>query len=370
MHRSGKLWKAVAVVATVLAASLATTAASSASGVVSPFAPGPIVVGPDGALYTTDCAAARVYRVTLSGQVSVIAGTGPGGFLNGYTGDGGPALDAEFSCPTGLAFDQAGNLFVTDHLNNAIRRIDRAGIVTTVAGQGPYVPGPWTPGVGKHAGDGGPATLAVFDQPWGIAFDAHGNLLIADREHDAIRMVNTDGIISTVAGVGTHGFSGDGGPAISAKLDRVLYAVPTPDGGFVITDSDNNRLRRVSSSGVISTIAGNGQLGDAGDGGPATSAQLQNPNGITVGPNGSIYVVQDENHRVRVIDSSGIIHAAIGTGQQGCSGFDGGAATSAELTTPNDVAFDQRGNLYLTDAGCGVVLRMDTGGHLHVVAAP
>ena len=145
---------------------------------------------------------------------------------------------------------------------------------------------------------------------------------------------------------------------------------PTPDGGFVITDSDNNRLRRVSSSGVISTIAGNGQLGDAGDGGPATSAQLQNPNGIAVGPNGSIYVVQDENHRVRMIDSSGIIHAAIGTGQQGCSGFDGGPATSAELTTPNDVTFDQRGNLYLTDAGCGVVLRMDTGGHLHVVAQP
>ena len=131
--------------------------------------------------------------MTLSGKVSVIAGTGPGGFLNGYTGDGGPALDAEFSCPTGLAFDRKGNLFVTDHLNNAIRRIDRAGIVTTVAGQGPYVPGPWTPGVGERAGDGGPATLAVFDQPWGIAFDAHGNLLIADREHDAVRMVNTGG---------------------------------------------------------------------------------------------------------------------------------------------------------------------------------
>jgi DNA-binding beta-propeller fold protein YncE len=361
---------AVALAAVLLATLWTAASAAAEAGVVMPFAPGPIAYGPDGALYTSDCYAARIYRVTPAGSIRVIAGTGPGGFLNGYTGDGGLAVDAEFSCPTGLAFDRAGNLYVADHGNNAIRRIDRSGIVTTIAGQGPYGSGPWTPGIGKRAGDGGPATQAVLDSPWGIAFDAHGNLLIGDREHDAIRMVDTRGIISTVAGTGVHGFTGDGGPAIAAKLDRALYAVPTADGGFVIGDEDNNRLRRVSPGGLISTLAGNGELGDAGDGGPATSAQLENPNGVAVAPNGNIYVVQDLNHRVRMIDAAGTIHTVVGTGQLGCTGFNGGPAAGARLSSPNAVAFDPRGNLYLTDADCGVILRMDTGGHLHVVAQP
>jgi hypothetical protein len=237
MHRAGKHWKALVATAATLMVSLSAIGSAAAdTDVVSPFAPGPVVVGPDGSLYTSDCYAARIYRVTAAGTISVFAGTGPGGFLNGYTGDGGPALNPEFSCPLGLAFDRVGNLFVADHGNNAIRRIDRSGIVTTVAGQGPYATGPWTPGVGKRAGDGGPATQAVLDSPVGIAFDSHGNLYIADREHEAIRMVDTNGIISTVAGTGVHGFSGDGGAAITAKLDRPVYAIPSPDGGFVIAD--------------------------------------------------------------------------------------------------------------------------------------
>jgi sugar lactone lactonase YvrE len=229
--------------------------------------------------------------------------------------------------------------------------------------------GPWTPGVGKRAGDGGPATKAVLDSPEGISFDAHGNLLISDREHHAVRMVDTHAIISTVAGTGVHGFTGDGGPAITAKIDRPVDVVPTADGGFVVSDQNNFRLRRVSPGGLISTIAGTGSAGDGGDGGAATSAQLQNPLGLALGPNGSMYVAQDETHRVRVIDAAGVIHTAVGTGQEGCAGLNGGPATAAQIGAPQDMAFDSRGNLYVNDAECGL-LRVDTSGHVRVLVAP
>ena len=269
---------------------------------------GELVRGPDGAIYTSDCGNARIYRFDQRGHGSVFAGAGDGGFDNGYSGDGGPALLAHFGCPMGMVVDRTGALLVADHLNDVIRRIDRRGIVSTIAGVGPlyegYDPG-WTDGVGPAAGDGGPALKAGFDAPWGIELDLAGNLYIADRDHDAIRKVDTHGIISTLAGTGVRGYSGDGGQATSAMLDRPLDVAPAWGGVRYIADENNARIRRVDAFGRITTIGGTGELGCTGDGGPATAAPIQNPNSLDLGWDGTLYFSEAECNIVRAIRPDG-----------------------------------------------------------------
>ncbi len=332
---------------------------------------GDFVIAPDGSLLGSDLRNGRIYRVSSAGAVTVFAGAGDGGFDNGYSGDGGPAIDAHFGGIVGLAWAGDGSLLAVDHLNDVIRRIDALGIVTTVAGSGPKFS--WSkeasvPGL-KGVGDGGPATAAVLDAPWGIRVDRAGNLYVADRDHDAIRRVDARGTITTVAGTGQRGFGGDGGPGTEAKLNRPMDIAFPAGGGFLIADENNARIRRVSPSGTISTFAGNGKLGCGGDRGPAVAASLQNVGGLAIGLDGTVVAAQGECFGVRAIGPDGIIRRLVGSGVEGCAGFDGGRAPDAQLEDPAGVGFDASGALIVTDPGCQVVLRVDRQGRLHVVAS-
>jgi hypothetical protein len=373
----GAMWgRAVVVFAVCAAATLMPPSASAAASTVTwgtydVVTFGEMGFGPDGSLYTSDCGNARIYRVSSSGVVSVFAGAGPGGFDNGYSGDGGPALEAHFGCPVGLAFDAAGNLYVADHLNDVIRRIDPAGIVTTVAGVGPVLH--WWPkgqgaqqGMPKKNGDGGPATQAILDKPWGIAFDAAGSLYIADREEEAIRKVDTDGIISTVAGTGRAGYNGDGIAAVDARLNRPIDVAFDAAGNLLITDEDNLRIRRVNARGVISTVAGNGASGCGGDGGPATAASFSDPNDVVLAPDGSLLVDDNACARVRRFRIGGSIQAFAGTGVPGCAGY-GGPASAMRMNGVS-LRYGPNGDLYMADQGCGVIVRVDGSGRTHLVA--
>ena len=236
--------------------------------------------------------------------------------------------------PIGVAVDSAGNLYIADSDNNRIRKVSN-GVIATVAGNG-------TP---AFSGDNGPATSAQLSAPIGVAVDSAGNLYIADSSNDRIRKV-TNGVITTVAGNGTLGFSGDNGPAISATLNAPNGVAVDSAGNLYINDCGNYRIRKVTN-GVITTVAGNGTLGFSGDNGPATSAQLNSPSGVAVDSAGNLYIADFGNNRIRKV-SNGVIATVAGNGTQGFSG-DNGPATSAELSYPEGVAVDSAGNLYIAD---------------------
>jgi len=269
-----------------------------------------------------------VFKVDGNGTLTRVAGN----FWNGSSGDGGPAASAQLNQPEGLAVDTAGNLYVADAWNNRVRKVAASGIITTVAGNG-------TRG---FSGDGSPATSAQLDTPEGLAVDAAGNLYIADLHR--VRRVSASGIITTVAGNGEAGFSGDGGPATGAQLMPIGVAVNAAGNLYI---AESSRVRKVSSSGIITTIAGNDTAGFSGDGGPATSAQLNSVEGLAVDAAGNLYITETYN-RVRKVSSNGIITTLAGNGTQGFSG-DGGPVTSAQLSGPHGVAVDGAGNLYIAD---------------------
>jgi uncharacterized repeat protein (TIGR03803 family) len=282
-----------------------------------------------------DC---RVRKVTAStGIISTVAGNGTCGF----SGDGGPATSAEME-PIGVAVDAAGDIFIVDDGNARIRKVTAStGIISTVAGNG-------TQG---YSGDGGPATSAELNRPFGAAVDGAGNLYIADEFNNRIRKVTAStGIISTVAGDGTEGFSGDGGSATSAELAFPVSVALDSVGDIYLVDGLNERVRKVTAStGDISTVAGNGTAGYSGDGGPATSAELNAPTSLALDSAGDIYIADYSNYRIRKVTAlTGIISTAAGDGTFGFSG-DGGAATSAEIRTPCNVATDVIGNIYIGD---------------------
>ena len=308
-----------------------------------------------GNLYVTDCYAARVFVIDPSGKMMLVAGSGPGVYGGGYKGDNGPATKAQLFCPAGIALDEDGDLYVADHGNNRIRKIDRTGLITTFAGSG-------ATGVdaGGFSGDGGPAHNARLQEPLGLALDGEGNLFVADRDNNAIRKITQDGVIVTVAGKGsTFGFSGDGGPATRATLSTPEGVAPGRDGNIYFSDSANGRIRKVDSNGVVTTIAGTGLFVAIPDGGPATKTSLIDPGGLAVDAKGNIYVSGD--HRVRRIDPAGTMTTIAGTGEGGYSG-DGGPATKAELNTPAGLALDERGNLYIADGDNHRVRKVDTNG--------
>jgi hypothetical protein len=271
------------------------------------------------------------------GIVSTIAGNGTAG----YSGDGGAATSAELNAPNSIVVDNAGNVYICDWLNNVVRKISATtGIITTVAGNG----------IAGYTGDGGPATSAELNWPQGIAIDSAGNLYIAEYRNHVIRKVNTaTGIITTYAGNPSGGFSGDGGPAASAKLTQPVSVSFDNAGNLYIGDDGNIRIRKVAAgSGIITTIAGNGTRGFSGDGGPATSAELNNPYRVVSDSKGNLYFPDASNNRIRKIDTTGIITTYAGTGTAGYSG-DGGPATSAELNTPISLAIDPADNIYVSD---------------------
>ena len=305
-----------------------------------------------GNLYIADSANNRARKVDPSGTITTVAGNGVGGF----SGDGGPATAASLYGPAGVAVDAAANLYVADgQINGRIRKVSLSGIIATVAGGGPLpVSGYPSPG------DGGPATRASLCNPSGVAVDAAGSLYIAAVCDNSIRKVSASGIIDTVAGMGAGqgvGFSGDGGPATSALLSSPVGVAVDAASNLYIADSGNQRIRRVSPSGIISTVAGNGQGGFTGDGGPATLASLWRPTGVAVDAAGSLYIADQLNNRIRAVSPSGIISTVAGNGTVGSSG-DGLSATSASLAGPRGVAVDAGGNLYIADTGNNRVRRV------------
>jgi trimeric autotransporter adhesin len=305
------------------------------------YYPSGVAVDASGDIYIADNFNNRIRMVTSStGIITTVAGDG----TFGYKGDGGPATSAGLFYPLGIAVDASGNIYIADTNNCRIRLVTRStGIITTVAGDG---------AVG-YKGDGGPATSASLHNPWGIAVDASGNIYIADIDNHRIRLVTrSTGIITTVAGDGTFGYKGDGGPATSAGLYYPYGVAVDASGNIYIADTSNNRIRLVTrSTGIITTVAGDGTAGYKGDGGPATSAGLYYPRGIAVDASGNIYIADFNDNRIRLVTrSTGIITTVAGDGTAGYTG-DGGLATSAGLSFPNSIAVDASGNIYIVDYG-------------------
>lgn len=296
-----------------------------------------LAVGPHG-MYGTDCNSGRVLHFGPDGSASVVAGAGPGGFADGFSGDGGPALVAGLICPSGLAFDGHGDLFVSDSMNNRVRMIDPTGKITTVVGDGSI----------GFAGDGGPAVDASLSTPSCLAYHDDA-LYVCDRGNGAVRRVDANGIITTVAGTGRPGFSGDGGPATAARLHSPEGLAWDADGNMYISDNKNNRIRRVDTAGTITTFAGVGgkDYGYSGDGGQATRARIADPNGLAFDAAGNLYIAAYDDRAVRMVSPSGVITTIAGTGRLGSSG-DGGPATRARLE-PSDVLVGPDGNLYIAD---------------------
>jgi sugar lactone lactonase YvrE len=318
-----------ALVRTVVVAGVTMTAAAAARG-ASPVPAGPadilpstsingLAVGPDGRLYGADCFGSRVFRFDPAGPV-VVAGSGSAT----SSGDGGPALEAGLDCPFGPALDTRG-LFIVDHGNASLRLVDATGTISTFAGPGP------------------------FHSPIGIAIDAAGDILVGDRDSHLVRRVDPHGVVTTMAGTGVAGFSGDGGPATLAQLDNPEAVAVDAAGNVYVADTENDRIRRIDPAGIITTVAGNGTAASTGDGGPAIEASVDHPQeGLVVGPDGALYVT--EGQRVRRIGPDGIISTFAGTGQAGHTG-DGGPATAARLQDPSGLAMDKDGVLYVSSDG-------------------
>jgi sugar lactone lactonase YvrE len=304
------------------------------------YNPNGVVVDSAGTLFIADVGNNRIRAVDTTATITTVAGTG----ADGFSGDGGAATSAQLSVgwvyPSGAAVDPAGELFIADVVNNRIRTVDTAGRITTVAGSGFF----------GFSGDGGPATHAQLFYPSGVAVDPAGNLVVADVENHRIRRIDAAGTITTVAGTGAAGFGGDGGPATSAQLTYPSGVAVDPAGDLFIGDTSNNRIRKVDTVGTITTVAGTGTFGFGGDGGPATSAQLGGPFGVAVDPAGNLFIADHDNNRIRKVDPAGTITTVAGTGAAGFSG-DGGPATSAQLSAPSGVAVDPAGNLFIADAG-------------------
>jgi alpha-tubulin suppressor-like RCC1 family protein/sugar lactone lactonase YvrE len=291
------------------------------------------------------------------GIITTFAGGGAGGGIDGL-GDGTAATNAIFNFPHGVALDAVGNLFIGDWNNNRVRRVDTNGIITVFAGGGA---GGGTDGLG----DGGAATNATLNGPVGVTFDAQGNLFIGDTRNNLVRKVDTNGIITLVAGGGTGGL-GDGGAATNASLNVPNGVAFDPFGNLFIADTSNNRIRKVDTNGIITTVAGNGSGGYNGDGGAATNATLSGPQGVAVDGTGNVFIADYGNARVRKVATNGIITTVAGGGTGGLG--DGGAATNASLNQPYDVAVDASGNLLVCDAGNNRIRKVGTNGIITTVA--
>lgn len=367
--------------------------------------PGGVAVDAAGNLYVADTFGLRLRRVDPAGIITTVGGA--------YGGDDGPAVDAHLGYPADLAVDRAGNVYIADTSNHRVRRVDREGTITTIAGTG----------VRLYSVDGGPAVATGLFRPGGVAVDQAGDVYIADAcrlrrvegaaesaggtittiasfpgppsdlglwprlpcnvsrvavdgagrvyvPHDyRVSRVDPSGRVTTIAGRVREGLccEGEGGPATDADLRLAAGVAMDGAGNVYIADAVDHRVRRVDGSGIITTLAGTGEPGDEGDGGPATEARLGSPNDVAVDGAGSVFVADTSNHRVRRVDPSGVIVTVAGTGEAGYGG-DGGAATDARLNSPRGVAVDGAGNLYIADTGNRRVRRVDSAGTIVTIA--
>jgi hypothetical protein len=315
------------------------TAAATSAELANPYG---VAVDGAGNLYIADNANNRIRKVTPGGTITNVAGTGTAG----YNGDNIPATSASLAYPGGVAVDGAGNLYIADYGNNRIRKVTLGGTITTVAGTG----------TAGYNGDNIAATSAEVS-PSGVAVDGAGNLYIADMGNNRIRKVTPGGTITTVAGTGTSGYNGDNIAATSAEVNPYGVAVDGA-GNFYIADYGNSRIRKVTPGGIITTVAGTGTPGYSGDNGAATSAELDGPYGVAVDGTGNLYIADVGNNVIRKVTPGGTITSVAGNGTPGYSG-DGGSSTSASLYHPYSVAVDGSGNFYIGDWANNVIRKVD-----------
>jgi uncharacterized protein (TIGR03437 family) len=285
-----------------------------------------------------------------------VAGNG----TNGFAGDGGAATSAELSIPWGIAVDKSGNIYIADEVNVRVRMVSASGTITTVAGDG----------TGGYTGDGSAATSAELSYDAAVAVDSSGNVYVADSNNQVVRKFAVGGTITTVAGSNSSGagFSGDGAAATSAQLNLPMGLALDSAGNLYIADSNNNVIRKVATSGTITTVAGNTLVGYLGDGGLATNAILQDPRAVTLDAAGNLYIADSLNHVVRKVTGDGRIATIAGIGGQGGFSGDGGPATQAELYYPDGLAVDSVGNLYIADSLNNRIRVVTPGGIIMTVA--
>ncbi|MBL8292726.1 MAG: SMP-30/gluconolactonase/LRE family protein [Bryobacterales bacterium] len=296
-----------------------------------------VAVDANDQLLVLDDGLRRLFRVNpVSDQIQAAAGTS----VSRAAGDGGPASQATLFEPSGVAVDSEGNVFVSDVVDNRVRRIARDGTIGTWAGTGSL----------GTSGDGGPATAAGLGRPRGMAIDRNQNLYVAGTWGAYIRRISPRGVITNFAGTTSSGFSGDGGAATAARLNEPFGVAVDNQDNVYIADSANHRIRRVDPQGRITTFAGTGTAGFSGDGGPAVAAQLTRPRAVAVDNQGNVFIADTNNNRVRRVDSRGIITTVAGNGETGSSGV-GRAGTESQIWAPSGLAFDSEGSLLISVVG-------------------
>jgi thiol-disulfide isomerase/thioredoxin len=304
---------------------------------LSRYNPAGIAVDAGGSVYIADKATSRVLKVSPEGTAVIVAGTG----VPGFSGDDGPAASAQLDQPSALASDAAGNLYISDSGNGRVRKVTPDGTISTVVSQ--------------------------LQRAAGIAMDGSGALYVAESGGHRVRKVLPDGTASVVAGNGTPGSRGDGGAAISAQLNGPAGLAVDAQGHLYIADAGNRRVRKVTADGTILLVAGNGSAGFSGDGGMAVLAQLRNPADVAVDGAGDLYIADPSDFRIRKVTSGGTITTVAGTGIAGAEG-DGGPAIRAQLGAVRNLAMDREGNLFITDAGNGSIRKLTADGTITAVA--
>ncbi len=295
---------------------------------------GPVGICSDagGNIYIADWRNHRVRKINTAGVISTFAGTGN----PSYSGDGGQAINADVRDPRGVACDGSGNIYIVGDF--LVRKVNTAGIISTFAGTG----------ITGFAGDGGLAINAKLGYPEYICFDATGNAYISDFNNSRVRKVNTSGIISTYVGTGIYGNSGDAGLAVNANISAPVGLIVNAQGDLLVADYGSSCIRKVNSSGIISTIVGTGIAGYGGDNSSAINAQIASPCGLGIDGGGNLYISDYGNNRIRKVNTSGIITTIAGNGTAGILG-DGGLATSASLNGPSGIVIDATGNIFISD---------------------
>jgi trimeric autotransporter adhesin len=300
-----------------------------------------------------------VFKLDPTGVLTLAAGNA----RLGYSGDGGPAANAQLNTPQGVTVDAAGNLYVAE--DNRVRKVSPSGTIITVAGNGSK----------GYSGDVGHAISAqistVFWPPYvnstELAVDVGGSLYIADSGNNRVRKVSPTGVITTVAGTGSGGYSGDGGLATNAQFSEPTGVAVDTNGSLYIADLGNSRIRKVSPTGIVTTVAGSGIVGMAGDGGPAVNAQIGFPSSVAVDASGNIYIGDPANNRIRKVSAAGIISTVAGGGRAAGLG-DGADASNSNLSLPLGVAADSGGNLYIADWGDRRIRKVSAAGVITTVA--